>query len=189
VRFASKVDVSPTPPDSEASSTQFRMIGARPSTKAKTTRAGESGEDLIAEYEERRGRSRARDRARPAAVEEEGPDYYYERKEVERSRSRCDGAENGSERKEGGRSRSREPKPIGWAVSESPSRELHGEIHAGDKEDGFGPYRPDMPRPDSTDLNSLEVGSGSGHGEHAWGKQSGHGRWQEDLPVLEGVGW
>ncbi|KAK0306743.1 hypothetical protein LTR01_006039 [Friedmanniomyces endolithicus] len=189
VRFASKVDVSPTPPDSEASSTQFRMIGARPSTKAKTTRAGESGEDLIAEYEERRGRSRGRDRARPAAVEEEGPDYYYERKEVERSRSRCDGAENGSERKEGGRSRSREPKPIGWAFSESPSRELHGEIHAGDKEDGFGPYRPNMPRPDSTDLNSLEVGSGSGHGEHAWGKQSAHGRWQEDLPVLEGVGW
>ncbi|KAK0917299.1 hypothetical protein LTR57_012572 [Friedmanniomyces endolithicus] len=189
VRFASKVDVSPTPPDSEASSTQFRMIGARPSTKKKTAAQGERGEDLIAQYEERRGRSRARDRARPAAVEEDGAEYFYERKEVERSRSRCDGAEDGSERKEGGQSRSREPKPIGWAFSESPSRELHSEAHAGDKEDGFGPYRPDMPRPDSADLNSLAVGSGSGRGEDTSAKHSVHGRWQEDLPVLEGVGW
>ncbi|KAK1060140.1 hypothetical protein LTR74_012058 [Friedmanniomyces endolithicus] len=189
VRFASKVDVSPTPPDSEASSTQFRMIGARPSTKKKTAAQGECGEDLIAEYEERRGRSRARDRARPAAVEEEGAEYFYERKEVERSRSRCDGAEDGSDRKEGAQSRSREPKPIGWAFSESPSRELHGEVHAGEKEDGFGPYRPEMPRPDSTDLNSLAVGSGSVHGEEARAKHTVHGRWQEDLPVLEGVGW
>ncbi|TKA44684.1 hypothetical protein B0A54_04635 [Friedmanniomyces endolithicus] len=189
VRFASKVDVSPTPPDSEASSTQFRMIGARPSTKKKTAAQGECGEDLIAEYEERRGRSRARDRARPAAVEEEGAEYFYERKEVERSRSRCDGAEDGSDRKEGGQSRSREPKPIGWAFSESPSRELHGEVHAGDKEDGFGPYRPEVARPDSTDLDSLAVGSGSGHGEDASAKHSVHGRWQEDFPVLEGVGW
>ncbi|KAK0278122.1 hypothetical protein LTR35_009444 [Friedmanniomyces endolithicus] len=189
VRFASKVDVSPTPPDSEASSTQFRMIGARPCTKEKTAAQVECGKDLIAEYEERRGRSRARDRARPAAVEEEGAEYFYERKEVERSRSRCDGAEDGSDRKEGAQSRSREPKPIGWAFSESPSRELHGEVHAGEKEDGFGPYRPEMPRPDSTDLNSLAVGSGSGHGEDASAKHSVHGRWQEDLPVLEGVGW
>ncbi|TKA66057.1 hypothetical protein B0A55_09917 [Friedmanniomyces simplex] len=193
VRFASKVDVSPTPPDSEASSTQFRMIGARPGSRRKVVAEGgerERGEDLIVEYEERRGRSRARDRARSGGVGEgQKQEYFYERKGVESSRSRCDGAEDPSERSGGGSPEKREPKPLARAFSESPSRELHSEAPAWANEDGFRPYRPEMLRPNSRDIDSLEVGSGSGHGEDRGVKHSAHGRWQEDLPVLEGYGW
>lgn len=56
VHFAKHVEVSPTPPGSDASSTRFRNLG-----RARTSGGGrtEKGEDLIAEYE-RRGRARSR---------------------------------------------------------------------------------------------------------------------------------
>ncbi|KAK5709964.1 hypothetical protein LTR17_019293 [Elasticomyces elasticus] len=144
VRFASKVDVSPTPPNSEASSTQFRIIGARPGSKKKMR---ENGEDLIAEYEERRGRSRARDRARNTKAE---PEYFYKRREVERLGH--DGARDSSVRSY------RPPNdfvPLGRPFSESPSREL-----ALEERDWHGPYRPEVPRQES-----MDVLAGSSRGE------------------------
>ncbi|KAK5742471.1 hypothetical protein LTR17_003273 [Elasticomyces elasticus] len=144
VRFASKVDVSPTPPNSEASSTQFRIIGARPGSKKKMR---ENGEDLIAEYEERRGRSRARDRARNTKAE---PEYYYKRREVERLGH--DGARDSSVHSY------RPPNdfvPLGRPFSESPSREL-----ALEERDWHGPYRPEVPRQES-----MDVLAGSSRGE------------------------
>ncbi|KAK5681034.1 hypothetical protein LTS10_006794 [Elasticomyces elasticus] len=144
VRFASKVDVSPTPPNSEASSTQFRIIGARPGSKKKMR---ENGEDLIAEYEERRGRSRARDRARTTKAE---PEYFYKRREVERLGH--DGARDSSVRSY------RPPNdfvPPGRPFSESPSREL-----ALEERDWHGPYRPEVPRQES-----MDVLAGSSRGE------------------------
>ncbi|KAK3655691.1 hypothetical protein LTR56_003340 [Elasticomyces elasticus] len=144
VRFASKVDVSPTPPNSEASSTQFRIIGARPGSKKKMR---ESGEDLITEYEERRGRSRARDRARNTKAE---PEYFYKRREVERLGH--DGARDSSVRSY------RPPNdfvPLGRPFSESPSREL-----ALEERDWHGSYRPEVPRQES-----MDVLAGSSRGE------------------------
>jgi len=69
VRFSSKVDISPTPPGSEASSVEFRIIGGSRGSKGHLER----GEDLIAEYEQR-GRARSRRRRR-----EEDASWYYER--------------------------------------------------------------------------------------------------------------
>ncbi|KAK5723259.1 hypothetical protein LTR15_004956 [Elasticomyces elasticus] len=144
VRFASKVDVSPTPPDSEASSTQFRIIGARPGSKKKMR---ENGEDLIAEYEERRGRSRARERARNTTAE---PEYFFKRREVERLGH--DGARNSSVRSY---RPSNDFVPLGRPFSESPSREL-----ALEERDWHGPYRPEVPRQES-----MDVLAGSSRGE------------------------
>ncbi|KAK5706584.1 hypothetical protein LTR97_001574 [Elasticomyces elasticus] len=144
VRFASKVDVSPTPPDSEASSTQFRIIGARPGSKKKMR---ENGEDLIAEYEERRGRSRARDRAWNTTTE---PEYCFKRREVERLGH--DGARDSSVRSY---RPSNDLVPLGRPFSESPSREL-----ALEERDWHGPYRPEVPRQES-----MDVLAGSSRGE------------------------
>jgi hypothetical protein len=57
VRFAKKVEYSPTPPGSDASSTEFR--GLRQIKKVASNVRPEKGEDLIAEYE-RRSPSRSR---------------------------------------------------------------------------------------------------------------------------------
>ena len=132
VRFANKVEFSPTPPGSDASSSQFRIIGprgGRTRTKAKLNEGGEeSAEDLIAEYE-RRGRARARDRAG-----REGGQYVAESTKIwEREREwggsakqSVDGA--GEEWPHGDgiddpRYRPRQSKPLTQALSESPSRE------------------------------------------------------------------
>lgn len=55
VKFAKQVEFSPTPPGSDASSTQFRKLGRMRRDLGVT----ETGGDLIAEYE-RRGRARSR---------------------------------------------------------------------------------------------------------------------------------
>ncbi|KAK3072479.1 hypothetical protein LTR53_006731 [Teratosphaeriaceae sp. CCFEE 6253] len=178
VRFASKVDVSPTPPDSEASSVQFRIVGARPGSRRKT-REGESGEDLVGAYEERRGRSRARDTARRTGGDDEGAEYFYERKEVERAPSRF-GGDGHTDRSEGAYTWFREPKPLTQAVSESPSREVHGEGSAWRKSEAFGQYRPKMRQPESLDVLDGRERDQDRRGGHA------RGLWPGDVSIPEG---
>ncbi|KAK4545671.1 hypothetical protein LTR36_002624 [Oleoguttula mirabilis] len=192
VRFAAKVDFSPTPPGSDASSTQFRMIGARGGKGRQNDGGVESAEDLIAEYE-RRGRARARDRAAPAA-EERQKVYHYERdtrspvndreavggpQEPMEEQPRLDGVDDAAYRP-------RKSRPLARALSESPSRERLSEAFSARqcktsskaRVDGFGPYRPEEPRTGST-----EVVDGSDHASRK-DERFGHSdrRWVEDLP-------
>ncbi|TKA31683.1 hypothetical protein B0A50_01761 [Salinomyces thailandicus] len=192
VRFANKVEFSPTPPGSEASSAQFRIIGpqSRSRTKGRLNGSGqESAEDLIAEYE-RRGRARARGRRSP-----QGKERYL------------DGTQKASERQKGWRD-SRRPrsfdgaaeemppsviadpkyrplrsKPLTTALSESPSRECLREGSSANqavqrsKLDGHGPYRPEAPR-----AESMEVGEGSRHSVPREGHGYPHSYWSEEQP-------
>ncbi|KAF2769540.1 hypothetical protein EJ03DRAFT_94119 [Teratosphaeria nubilosa] len=130
VRFASKVEVSPTPPGSDASSTQFRIIGPRGASKKLVD--GESGEDLIAEYENR-GRTRVRrDRRHHEPIEEEGSEYYYEKKQSatpdapqrKDAINRWDGVDDSQYQP-------RKSRPLHRALSESPSRERLTETFGG----------------------------------------------------------
>ncbi|KAI7211028.1 hypothetical protein KC333_g7900 [Hortaea werneckii] len=172
VRFASKVEFSPTPPGSDASSAQFRIIGPQGRSKSKGRLSGggwESGEDLIAEYE-RRGRARARDRDSGA--------MHVSSTKVARERQTQQGGVSGSWGSWDGvteeeipstdvkktRNQPRKSRPLAEALSESPSREnLYESFSAYNSStrsrlDSYGPYRSEGPRSDS-----LEVGEGSNH--------------------------
>ncbi|RMX78752.1 hypothetical protein D0869_08833 [Hortaea werneckii] len=185
VRFASKVEFSPTPPGSDASSAQFRIIGPQGRSKSKGKLSGggwESGEDLIAEYE-RRGRARARDRDRGG--------MHSSSTEVSRKQHVYQGGVSGSwdgvtEEKvpsrdvKNARPQSRKSRPLAEALSESPSREnLYESFSAYNSStrsrlDSYGPYRSEGPRSDS-----LEVGEGSNHDRDGHWHDLGYGHWPE----------
>ncbi|RMZ04972.1 hypothetical protein D0860_06134 [Hortaea werneckii] len=161
VRFASKVEFSPTPPGSDASSAQFRIIGPQGRSKSKGKLSGggwESGEDLIAEYE-RRGRARARDQDRGEMYASSAKDGVTEEEVPSRDVKNA-------------KPQSRKSRPLAEALSESPSRENLYESFsaygssARSKLGGYGPYRSGEVRSDS-----LEVGEGSNH------DQGGH--WED----------
>lgn len=160
VRFASKIDVSPTPPGSDASSTQFRNIGGRVGTKQRIREPAESAEDVIAEYE-RRGRAREREwrRGRPKK-EADQPEYFDGPTEIVPQ----DQANNGEKQPKTARDSNvryqpRRSQPIVKALSESPSRERLSDAKRSRHGDSAGPYRPEEPR-----RESMEVHDGSSHG-------------------------
>ncbi|KAI7316522.1 hypothetical protein KC315_g10731 [Hortaea werneckii] len=171
VRFASKVEFSPTPPGSDASSAQFRIIGPQGRSKSKGKLSGggwESGEDLIAEYE-RRGRARARDQSREqmhASRAEATSEQHEQQGDVSGA---WDGVteEETPSRDVNAVPLRRKSGPLTEALSESPSRENLYESFsaygssARSKLDGYGPYRSGGIRSDS-----LEVGDGSNHHHH-----------------------
>ncbi|KAK5130454.1 hypothetical protein LTR08_002018 [Meristemomyces frigidus] len=206
VRFANKVEYSPTPPGSDASSSQFRIIG--PQGGKNGGRSGqvdggvESAEDLIAEYE-RRGRARARDRDRAAPVENEETEktYYYERDTWGPAES-GDGAAEDRGDEEGWKKagevndaayRPRKSRPLSKALSESPSRERLSELFKEhqykasglSQVDGNGPYHPEQPRPES-----MDVLNGSTHPIPDWGAADGHGHggWADEAVPAGGGG-
>ncbi|KAK3675551.1 hypothetical protein LTR78_004635 [Recurvomyces mirabilis] len=189
VRFAAKVDISPTPPGSDASSEHFRLIGGSASSKAKL-RDGESGEDLIAEFE-RRGRSKTREPRSPHNRTGE-QEYFYERRETVREPSGVDrGWDDAPPSAWEGDSNKSQPKPLVHAYSESPARERSSrwgkEGRWEEEGSGAGPIRPEMPRQEVMDVLSgsehttraeVEGGTEDPRYGHA------HGRWPEDLSVL-----
>ena len=172
VHFNSKVEISPTPPGSDASSSAFRSfhsfgLGNSRQVDGYDDRP-ESGEDLIAEYE-RRGRARNRDQR----VEY---DYHYERESLrERSQDRDQTVK--PSRQEGERRyavRTRRLDGLGQgdrtldrALSESPSREfsISGRSSKKEKIDGVGPYRPE-----GQVTESMQVEDGS---RGAWNRDEG----------------
>ncbi|KAK5127200.1 hypothetical protein LTR85_008562 [Meristemomyces frigidus] len=175
VRFAKKVEMSPTPPGSDASSAQFRNFGARGVKGRPKESAAESGEDLIAEYE-RRGRARARGRAAPAAEERQ---KVYDSKPGQEQRPRLDGVDDTAYRP-------RMSRPLARALSESPSRERLSEAFSDHRSKvsskvvvgGFGPYRPEQPRTGST-----EIWGGSDHASRTEERvEHSFGGWAEDVP-------
>ncbi|KAI7358297.1 hypothetical protein KC354_g9743 [Hortaea werneckii] len=172
VRFASKVEFSPTPPGSDASSAQFRIIGPQGRSKSKGKLSGggwESGEDLIAEYE-RRGRARVRDQDRGemhASSAKVTRELQTQQGGVSGSWGSWDGVteeEIPSTDVKKTRNQPRKSRPLAEALSESPSREnLYESFSAYDSStrsrlDSYGPYRSEGLRSDS-----LEVGDGSTH--------------------------
>lgn len=116
VKFASKVDISPTPPGSEDSSNAFRRFHDFMGRKSACQQidghdSEERGEDLIAEYE-RRGRLRSREPARRKSDKVyEGLRVARDRDETIRPEGRYDGMRDEAWR------------PLQRALSESPSRE------------------------------------------------------------------
>ncbi|KAH9828847.1 hypothetical protein Tdes44962_MAKER09216 [Teratosphaeria destructans] len=129
VRFASKVEVSPTPPGSDASSSQFRIIGARGGSKKRVD--GESGEDLIAEYESR-GRTRVRrDRRHHEPIEEEAEYYSDKKRSATPDAPRGKDAMNRWDGVDDSQYRPRKGRPLHTALSESPSRERLTETFGG----------------------------------------------------------
>ncbi|KAK5117690.1 hypothetical protein LTR62_005113 [Meristemomyces frigidus] len=191
VRFASKIEISPTPPESEASSSEFRIIGSKAGSKKKL-RDGESAEDLIAEFESR-GRSRTRGSASPgsrASKEDRDTTYYYERKETSPA---VDGAwEEGGQCMHWNEESSikSQSKQSQTPYSESPSREKFMQVEE-EKEDEWASYRYGTPRREST--GAVVDGTGSGHGGGGDGgvgedRRFGHahGRSPETLSVPEG---
>ncbi|KAI6791224.1 hypothetical protein KC361_g7449 [Hortaea werneckii] len=172
VRFASNVEFSPTPPGSDASSAQFRIIGPQGRSKSKGKLSGggwESGEDLIAEYERRGGaRARGQGRGEMHASRAEATSEQHEQQ------SGVNGAWDGVTEEEipsrdvkNTRNQPRKSRPLTEALSESPSRENLYESFsdygssARSKLDGYGPYRSGETR-----FDSLEVGDGSNHHHH-----------------------
>ncbi|KAI6912294.1 hypothetical protein KC318_g3166 [Hortaea werneckii] len=168
VRFASKVEFSPTPPGSDASSAQFRIIGPQGRSKSKGRLSGggwESGEDLIAEYE-RRGRARARDQDRRGM---HAPSANVATRELQAQQGGVSGSWDGVTEEEvpsrdgnNAGPQSRKSRPLAEALSESPSRENLYETFSAynsstrSRLDSYGPYRSEELRSDS-----LEVGEGS----------------------------
>ncbi|KAK4560799.1 hypothetical protein LTR86_005379 [Recurvomyces mirabilis] len=188
VRFATKVDISPTPPGSDASSEHFRLIGGSASSKAKL-RDGESGEDLIAEFE-RRGRSKKREPRSPHSRAGE-QEYFYERRQTVREPSGVDGGWDDAPPSawEGGSNKS-QPKPLVHAYSESPARERSSRRE--EEGSGAGPYRPELPRQECMDVlggsehtTRAEVEGGTEDPRYGHAR----GRWPEDLSVPASHVW
>ncbi|EMC93140.1 hypothetical protein BAUCODRAFT_133132 [Baudoinia panamericana UAMH 10762] len=180
VRFASKVDISPTPPGSEASSTQHRNIGAKPRSKKRldgtAEEDGESGEALIAEYE-RRGRARSRSSAPRRDGERE---YYYEREEIRPRRRDNECAPSG--RSDSGYTPSRSSRPLEEAWSNSPSREWDApsRMSGSERVDGHGPFHPEMARQES-----MDVLGGSGFSRAAEDGPFGHAHGLQPAPATD----
>ena len=144
VKFANELDISPTPPGSDESSSAFRRFhdfGGRRTTRQQIDGhdSEERGEDLIAEYE-RRGRSRSREQARRKSH------YGYERPDL-RDRDETVKPREGQRQYDGRRD-------DGWrrlqrALSESPSRELSDRKRSSIKRGP--PYHPEeRPTPSMT---------------------------------------
>lgn len=147
VRFSNKVEISPTPPNSDANSSEFRSLGQ--SKPQRGDRPTDRREDLIAEYEHR-GRPRSRD---PAEVH----GYYYERDTI-RSHERgyrtdinsdrdrtprpaARGRQSGSSETATGMSTlPSNMKGFARVLSESPSREKLIEEARKQRISGAGPY-------------------------------------------------
>lgn len=190
VRFASKVEFSPTPPGSDASSAQFRIIGPQGRSKSKGKLSGggwESGEDLIAEYE-RRGRARARDQDKggmhaSSAKVSRGQHVYQSG--VSASWDGVTEEEVPSRGVKNVRPSSQKSRPLNEALSESPSRENLYETFSAynsstqSKLDSYGPYRSEGPRSDS-----LEVGEGSHRDMMANGRIGGRITGQKRRTVM-----
>jgi hypothetical protein len=217
VRFASKVEISPTPPGSDASSTQFRIIGGPGSGSKRRIDGdgerkqmdGESGEDLIEEYE-RRGRTRSRtpssrsrvERLQPSVVEEAEEEddgvYYYERKEKVdgkkgKEKEKVEVKEVRKEREEV-EYRPKKSRPLNAALSESPSREQLSETVSSTREkvSAAGGSR----RSENAWRESVVVEDGRGSVRataSGWGGGSGSGRarggWDDGGSGRGGGGW
>lgn len=189
VHFASKIEISPTPPRSDASSNQFRVIGAQPSTK-KRMEGGESAEDLIAEFEEmHRGRTRLGYRSMRG-----GGGSTTEREVIhgEEKTGRCSSYASSRQSSATGHSQyqTSNGQPLSYPLSESPSRE-RSDSPSPERRSGHGPYAPELPRPES-----MHTEWASGHGSSARAdKHLEHARdpWREDLTATESrkdhAGW
>ncbi|CAK4032827.1 Hypothetical predicted protein [Lecanosticta acicola] len=166
VRFSNKVDISPTPPNSDANSSEFRSLG-----QAKLPRDDRSiskHEDYTVEYE-RRGRPRSRDPA-----DQNG--YYYE-KDTIRSRQRGyrpapntdDESTPRPPRRPSGSSETATAqstlpsnvKAFARVLSESPSREKLLEETERQRVDGTGPYHIEERRSASVEVEDGSSNSGS----------------------------
>jgi hypothetical protein len=171
VRFAKQVEYSPTPPGSDASSTEFRGFG-RLQKLVRKDRADEGG-DIMAEYE-RRSRSRSR-------VSAEQSSRLWERKSGnvgQGRRGRVIGvAEVDRDRTPRPTDRYRRPsgssetatlpseiRPLARAKSESPSRERLNELarrQRKQKDDGIGPYAVEEERSASIEVEDGSISSAS----------------------------
>nr|POF12993.1 hypothetical protein CFP56_10141 [Quercus suber] len=164
VRFAKKVDFSPTPPNSEASSSQFRMIGGRECRSAimqlgSAEYHNERGQNLDLTTEDlHRGRSRSR-----GMTVENNPGVYDQFVLVDEMEYIPQSNRDLHDPRDSTHHGSKEPSLM-HALSESPSRERLDEMFkTGDQHDsrltspGFaGPYRapgPMNPRPASVDAD------------------------------------
>lgn len=160
VRFANKVEISPTPPNSDANSSEFRSFGQ--ARQSKDGRFTEARGDSVAEYE-RRGRPLSREPARGhyerrAAREE--PAMASDRDRTPRPSLR--GRPSGSS--ETATALSTLPSNVkGFArvLSESPSREKLLEEARRQKVDGAGPYVREERRSASVDVEDGSMSSGS----------------------------
>ena len=164
VKFNSKVEISPTPPGSDASSSEFRSfhsIGPQNNRQIDGNEDGGRRCDIISEYE-RRGRTRSRNSK---------PQYFHEREtiyekpdgqwivEPGHSHGKVDDRPREAAWVSGGR-------PLHRALSESPSREELMTPSRYRRSDGRGPYRE---KEKITDSMRVEDGSrdtirGSIHG-------------------------
>jgi len=150
VRFAKKLDISPTPPGSDASSAQFRSFGGKYKATLDGQGPPEHGGNLIAEYEHR-GRQRSRT---PSGAH----GFYYERDVVHsHERGYRPMHEDDPERTPKpalAKRRTCAPsdtatglstlpsniRPIARALSESPSREILRAAAMRHRSDGLLPY-------------------------------------------------
>lgn len=139
VKFSNKVEISPTPPGSDESSTAFQrfhdFVGRKAGRQIDGHESEERGEDLIAEYE-RRGRLRSREPVERTRARDYG---YTPSGRDETVRPRPSGHEG---RGYDGR-RDEEWRPLQRALSESPSREWDERKTASGKRGKGPPYHAD----------------------------------------------
>lgn len=153
VRFSSKIDVTPTPPDSDDSSSAFRNYH---SPGRESSRQVDGGGDRLNERE-RRGRAHSREARYDAGHHFQDIGGKGKGGQAPRGPLRDDG-----EKRRGGRHLVR-------AFSESPSREQSLASFADDGYDGGGPYR----RRDKV-TDSMRVHEGSRAAQHEDNGQDGH---------------
>ena len=164
IKFNKKVEISPTPPGSDASSSAFRSfhsIGARSGRQMDGNEDTGRPGDITGEYE-RRGRTRSRDLKTNHFHERE---MIYERPDGEWIvKPKQWGKGGGSHRQAAWVSGS---VPLERPLSESPSREELISPSRHSKSDGRGPYRE---QGNVTDSMNAEDGSPGGRG---WGDTAG----------------
>lgn len=160
VKFASKVEISPTPPGSDESSNAFRrfhdFVGRKTGRQQiDGHESEEKGEHLIAEYE-RRGRLRSREPARRKSEQ-----VYNSRGARDRDRDSTVRPSE-SQRRYDGRRNDRWH-PLQRVLSESPSREWSDRKRSSVK--SGPPYHPDE-RP--SDSMTTHDGSRTGGRKGTW---------------------
>ena len=140
VKFNKKVDISPTPPGSDASSSEFRSfhsIGPRNGKQIDGDEDPVQPGDIIGEHE-RRGRKRSRNSR---------TNHFYEREIIHETADGIVTVKPGEKRKGGGTDRQAAwvpgSRPLERPLSESPSREEAIQSSRFSKSDGKGPYRED----------------------------------------------
>ncbi|KJX98632.1 hypothetical protein TI39_contig399g00004 [Zymoseptoria brevis] len=178
VHFAKQVEFSPTPPNSDASSREFRE--SRHIKEHRGQEGPERGTELIAEYE-RRSRSRSRLSAeysgrlpeRDFAVTEQG-DRGRIVGVVEVDRDRTPRPTRRDRRPSGSSETATLPsnvRPLARAKSESPSRErLLKEARRQKRDqrrDGLGPYAIEEKRPASMEVQDGSISSASSRENNA----------------------